>query len=117
MPDGNAAVLIVRVTDVLDNTKAGKKSADELKTRFLAAKKKREGIKDAVEATKFEIEFARELEGERARKRDELLTKARAAAEKIRAKKKAQLVVDAASVLAFAGAIDITDEIIAALDG
>ena len=108
--------MLVRVTDVLDRSQAGQKGAEELRARFLEARKRREGIKDPVEGTKFEIDFARELEGERERRRMELLVAARAHAEAIRKKRGAQVVVDAGSVLAAVDGVDVTDEVIALLD-
>jgi Skp family chaperone for outer membrane proteins len=116
MPQAKASVLIVRVTDVLDRSKLGQKAAEELRARFVEARKRRESIKDAVEGTRFEIDFARELEGERERRRLELLAKARVHAEAVRKKRDAQVVVDAASVISAVDGIDVTDEVIALLD-
>ena len=116
MPHERPAVLLVRVTDVLDRSKAGKQAADELRARFIEARTKREAITDAVEGARFELDVARDLEGARARRRDQLLQQARAAAEKIRKKRGAHVVVDAGAVLASSTDLDITDEIIAAID-
>ena len=108
--------MLVRVTDVLDRSKAGQRAAEELRARFVEARKRRDGIKDPVEGAKFEIDVARDLESERERRRVELLASARVHAEAIRKQRGAQAVVDAGVVLAAASGVDVTDELIAALD-
>ncbi len=108
--------MLVRVTDVLDRSRTGQQAAEELRARFVDARKRREGIKDPIEGAKFEIDVARDLEGERERRRGELLARARVHAEAIRKKRGAQLIVDAGSVLAATAGIDVTEELIAALD-
>lgn len=116
MPEGNVPVLVVRVTDVLDRSKHGVQAADVLRARFTDARRKREAISDPVEGARFETDFARELEAERERHRDALLTRAAALAETIRLRRGALVVVDASVVLAADTNADITGELIAALD-
>ncbi|MBI1946789.1 MAG: hypothetical protein HYS27_13920 [Deltaproteobacteria bacterium] len=116
MPQGSAPVLLVRVTDVLDRSLAGKKAADELRASFVDAKKRRDAIVDPADGARFEAETARAIEGEREQRRAELLVKARAAAEAIRKKRGALVVLDAGAALAAAADLDVTDELISALD-
>jgi len=116
MPQERPAVLFVRVTDVLDRSKAGRQAADELRARFVEARQRREAITDAVEGARFELDVARDIEGERARRRDQILQTARDAAEQIRKKRGARMVLDAGALLASADELDVTDEIIALLD-
>ncbi len=116
MPQERPAVLLVRVTDVLDRSMAGRKAAEELRARFVEARARRAAITDTVEGARFELDVARDLEAERGRRRDEILQAARVAAEQIRKKRGARLVLDAGTALAAASELDVTDEVIAAVD-
>jgi Skp family chaperone for outer membrane proteins len=110
-------LLLVRVADVLDHSAAGKAAAARLQRQYDDAKRDAAAIADAAERARFEDAAVRAIEAERARLREELLSRARAAAEQLRVANKADLVIDAGVVLAAGPGNDVTAELIARLDG
>lgn len=109
-------VLLVRVVDVLDRTREGRDGAAALEKQFTAARAAVTAMAAGPEQAAAEAKAVGEIESERARRRTALLERARAGAEQIRKQRGAQLVLDAGLALAFEGALDVTDELIAALD-
>ncbi len=112
----SAPVLFVRVIDVLDRTHAGTRAAATLSERFLQFKSQVAQLTDRVAAARADIDAARAIEAERDTLRQQLLVRVRVACEAIRVRRGAQLVVDAGATLASDGALDITADVIAALD-
>lgn len=120
MPEARApvsnAILVVRIVAVLDSTREGKEGAAALEQQFAAARAAVEALPAGAERSAAEVRAVREIEAERARRREALLVRARAVAEKIRAQRGAALVMDAGLTLAMDAGLDITAEVVAALD-
>ena len=118
-----AAVLVVDLNRVLDESAPGKRGAAALQARFDEARAQHEKLRargttekgkreaDAAAAV-FERNAGKALDDERAKLRTELLTAARPVIAALMQEKKADIVVDAFAVLAVANAADVTDEVI-----
>lgn len=118
-----AAVLVVDLNRVLDESAPGRRGAALLQTRFDEARAQYDKLRargtsekgkreaDAAAAA-FERNAGKSLDDERAKLRGELLTAARPIIAALMQEKKADLVVDAIAVLAVANALDVTDEVI-----
>lgn len=120
MPEARAPVstpvLLVRIVDVLDRTREGQQGARALEQRFADARAAVGKLPPGPERASAEARAAAEIEEERARLRDGLLGRARAGAEALRKKRGALVVLDASLAVALDAAVDVTDELIAALD-
>lgn len=121
------AVLVIDLNRVLDESAAGKRGAAALSARYAALKEQHDKLQQkgasergkaaaAAAAAEFERNAQQELEGERARLRDEVLAKLRPIVAALLSEQKAEVVVDAAAVLASVGGVDVTDKAIARLD-
>jgi Skp family chaperone for outer membrane proteins len=82
---------------------------EKLKARGTTEKGKREA---AAAASAFERDATVQLEAERARLRTEVLAVCRPLIATLMAERKADVVVDAAAVLAVSAAVDVTDELL-----
>jgi len=118
-----AGVLVVDLNRVLDESAPGKRGAVALQARFDEMRAQHEKLKARgttekgkreadVAASAFERDATLQLEAERARLRTDVLAVCRPLIATLMAEKKADVVVDAAAVLAVATAVDVTDALL-----
>lgn len=116
-------VLVVDLARVLDESAPGRRGAQALQARFDEMRAQHEKLKTRattergkqqadVAAAAFERDAGPVLDAERARLRADVLALCRPLVTALMHEKKADVVVDAAAVLASSSAVDVTDEII-----
>jgi Skp family chaperone for outer membrane proteins len=121
------SVLVVDVSRILDDSRAGRAAAQQLQARYdnaraavdkLASRgSTSSGRARSVEAAgEFEANERAAIEAERVRLRSELLARARPIIEAIAKERGADVVVDAAAVITCAANVDVTDEVLRRLD-
>jgi Skp family chaperone for outer membrane proteins len=116
-------VLVVDLKRVLDESRPGREGAGALQAKFDEMKAQHEKLRsrgttergkreaDAAAAA-FEADAARALEGERARLRADVLSRCRPIIAALMVERGADVVVDAAAVLASGAAVDVTDDVV-----
>ncbi len=121
------AVLVVDLNRVLDESALGKGGAAALAARYATLKEQHDKLQQkgasekgkaaaAAAAAEFERGAQQELERERARLREDVLARTRPIVAALLTEKKAEVVVDAAAVLASVAGVDVTDVVVARLD-
>lgn len=116
-------VLVVDLARVLDESAPGKRGAQALQARFDEMKSQHDKLKSRgttergraqadVAAESFERDAFVALEAERATLRKDVLALCKPAIAALMVEKKADIVVDAAAVLASSSSVDVTDELI-----
>lgn len=122
-------ILIVNLERILDESKMGKDAATELRKDFDVGKEKYDDLKNQAKSAQLSLQKAlmkqmqefegnqlSKLETRRTEMRASVYQKARACAEAIRADRGATAVIDDRFVMAADESINITADVIAALD-
>jgi Skp family chaperone for outer membrane proteins len=108
-------VVVLDVNRLLDECAAGKAGAKALQSEYKKLKKQREKLPEDRRAS-FDARAFNTLEKERAQLRADVLAKARPVVQRLMSERGAKVVLRAEQALAFDGSVDITAEVIAAVD-